>query len=79
MLRRRVAVAAALHRRVQLGNLAEAKAAYVRTIDAWQAPSAWLGLGIAALRLSCQLLSELTPAVGERLRDGWCATQPRAE
>ena len=51
MLRRRVAVAAALHRRVQLGNLAEAKAAYVRTIDAWQAPSAWLGLGIAALRL----------------------------
>jgi hypothetical protein len=35
--------------------------------------------GIAALRLSCQLLSELTPAVGERLRDGWCATQPRAE
>jgi len=66
VLRRRVAVAAALHRRVQLGNLAEAKAAYVRTIDAWQAPSAWLGLGIATLRLG-----ELAEASDMLLLHAW--------
>ena len=34
--------------------------------------------GMAALRTSCLLLSELTPAVGDQLRDGWYQKRLRA-
>ena len=34
--------------------------------------------GMAALLTSCRLLSELTPAMGERLRDGWYQKRLRA-
>ena len=46
----------------QLGRLGESRARFVRAVDCWQSPSAWLGAGIAALRLD-----ELHEA-GEALR-----------